>query len=283
MDDSVTAWLDAAGRFDLLTKQEMADLAQQIQSGSGAAADKLYHHNLRLVPHVWKRQYGWIAPPDPRIPDLLQEGAIGLRTAVQRFDPTRASFSTFAVQWIRQGMNSYLRSRDRTVRVSSDAYGVYSKVRKLREQAMAAGHRPPTITELAAAVKRKPSTVEDYLHLMATTHSVSADIPVANTGGQSDDRGPSILDNLAAPEPPDLGEYATRQQHARDELQRVLDEADLSAEQLVVLEERFLQGKPRSFTCIAQAHGYSSAKRAQTLAMTGLAKCQRAAQRLSLS
>ena len=287
MDDSVTAWLDAAGRFALLTKQEMTDLALEVQTGPPAAAEaaaqKLYTHNLRLVPHVWQRQYGWIRANDPRIPDLLQEGAIGLRTAVDRFDPTRASFSTFAVQWIRQGMNSYLRSRDRTIRISSDCYGVYSKVRKLREQAMARGNPLPTIEELATAVNRKVSTVEDYLRLMASTHAVSADIPVASTGGQPDDRGPSIIDNLAAPDPPDLCEYAKRQHQSRKELESVLQEADLSAEQLVVLRERYLMGKPRSYDAIAQAHGISSGKRAQTLAATGLRRCQTAARRLSLS
>lgn len=285
--DSVTAWLDAAGRFELLTKQQMTDLALEIQTGpprlAQPAMDKLYKHNLRLVPHVWQRQYGWITHNDPRIPDLLQEGAIGLRTAVERFDPERASFSTFAVQWIRQGMNSYLRSRDRTIRVSSDAYGVFSKVRKLRDQAMAAGQKQPTLQELAAAVNRKPSTVADYLRLMAATHSVSADLPVAASNGTTIECGPTLIDNLAAPDPPDLCEYAKRQHAARKDLEALLEEADLTAEQLAVLRERMLMGTPRSYDAIAQAYGISSGKRAQTLAASAMRKCQRAAQRLSLS
>ena len=282
--DSVTAWLDAAGRYPLLTREETTSLALEVQTGpiqtAAPAAEKLYCHNLRLVPHVWKRQYGYITGGDARIPDLLQEGAIGLKTAVERYDPFRASFSTFAVQWIRQGMNSYLRSRDRTIRISSDCYGVYAKVRKLRAAHFAATGQELTLCELAKAVGRKQESVAEYLAMMRETNSVSADAPVTGEEG-----GSTLIDHICAPEhsPAEDLAYGQRQQRFSDELSEVLDMAELTEEQLVVLKERFLVGQPMSYDAIARAHGLGNGKRAQTLCSNALRRCRSAARHLSRS
>ena len=110
-DSAADLWMEQMGRLSVLSKSEHLRLAQTIQAGRSItdrgesftpaaqrAVQRLVAHNLRLVVHVWNRNYRYRVPAtSPALPDLLQEGACGLQRGAQKFDPTRGySFATYA-------------------------------------------------------------------------------------------------------------------------------------------------------------------------------------------
>ena len=115
MSDSMNHWLDAAGRYPLLSTEETLELARKVQSTEGKqrtkAINKLCEHNLRLVVNVVKqvvKKRVDIRMGDERCMDFLQLGYFGLRRAVEKFDPARGyKFSTYAVPWIRQAIQRF--------------------------------------------------------------------------------------------------------------------------------------------------------------------------------
>jgi len=120
------SWLDAAGRFPLLTPQQEItlgtavrtwldwqpsrdDAPPQVQRRGRRAREKMVNSNLRLVVSCWRRWGARSAVPPL---DLLQEGSIGLVRAVEKFDPTRGyKFSTYAYWWVRQGIGKAINSQ----------------------------------------------------------------------------------------------------------------------------------------------------------------------------
>ena len=124
MSDSMTLWLDNAGRYPLLSEEETLELARRIQRCAGntrrKALDKLCLHNLRLVVEVVKkmvRKRQMRMGSEPTL-DFLQMGYLGLRRACEKFDPTRGyRFSTYAVPWIRQAVHRYSLSQENSIYV----------------------------------------------------------------------------------------------------------------------------------------------------------------------
>jgi RNA polymerase primary sigma factor len=119
-DDGFAAFLAAIARTPLLTAAEERALAQRIERGDLAAKDRLVQANLRLVVHVAKRyvhdDHGLT------LPDLVQEGTLGLVRAAERFDWRRGHrFSTYATIWIRQSIGRAIAKRGRATRFSLDA------------------------------------------------------------------------------------------------------------------------------------------------------------------
>ncbi len=125
MADSITFWLNAAGRLPLLTDYEMRQLAakrdklEPNSKGYIKIVNKIATHNLLLVPRVISRylakRVGFTMNSEV-VNDLLQQGYIGLRRAAEKFDPARGyKFSTYAVSWIFQAASRWHNSRDRTV------------------------------------------------------------------------------------------------------------------------------------------------------------------------
>ena len=124
--DATTAWLDAAGSVALLTKDEQITLGRQIQGWQNGTVDektgrralnKMISANLRLVVKVWRSNFSFVEAKDPRVADLLQEGALGIRHAALKFDPSKGfTFATYSIAWIRRYMGVFLRDKDRTIR-----------------------------------------------------------------------------------------------------------------------------------------------------------------------
>jgi len=97
--DSLTLFMNAAGRYELLTAAEEVALAKRIERGDAAAKEHMINANLRLVVSIAKRYQGH----GLQLGDLIQEGVIGLNRAVEKFDWRRGfKFSTYATWWIRQ-------------------------------------------------------------------------------------------------------------------------------------------------------------------------------------
>ena len=112
--DSLQLFLREAGRYKLLTAAEEVELAKRIERGDPAAKERMINANLRLVVSIAKRYQGHDLP----LGDLIQEGAIGLNRAVEKFDWRKGyKFSTYATWWIRQACQRAVANQSATIRI----------------------------------------------------------------------------------------------------------------------------------------------------------------------
>src|SRR3954447_12435778 len=115
-DEGFTRFLTRIGETRLLSPAEERSLAFRVERGDLAAKDRMIESNLRLVVHVAKRYQRDDSPLT--LPDLVQEGTIGLVRAVEKFDPRKGyRFSTYATIWIRQALGRAIAEKSRTIRV----------------------------------------------------------------------------------------------------------------------------------------------------------------------
>src|SRR5829696_7294294 len=137
----IPAYFARIGRGKLLTHQEEIDLSKRAKKGDRAARNRLIEKNLRLVVSIAKKSRGRGLPFE----DLIQEGNIGLMTAVGKFDSDRGfRFSTYATWWIRQTIQRAVADKGRTIRIPVH---VGEKMRKMAR----------TYNELSAELERAPS------------------------------------------------------------------------------------------------------------------------------
>ena len=116
-DEGFARFLIRIGQIPLLTAAEERSLAYRVERGDLAAKDRMIESNLRLVVHVAKRYQREDSPLT--LPDLVQEGTIGLVRAVEKFDPRKGyRFSTYATLWIRQALGRAIADKSRMIRVS---------------------------------------------------------------------------------------------------------------------------------------------------------------------
>ena len=112
--DALQLFLNEAGRWPLLTKEEEVELAKRIERGDAEAKERMINSNLRLVVSIAKRYQGH----GLSLLDLIQEGIIGLIRAVEKFDWRRGfKFSTYATWWIRQAVQRGVANKSRTIRI----------------------------------------------------------------------------------------------------------------------------------------------------------------------
>lgn len=143
---SLDKYLQEIGRVDMITADEEVELAKRIKNGDRVALDKLTKANLRFVVSVSKQyQNQGLA-----LPDLINEGNVGLMKAAQRFDETRGfKFISYAVWWIRQAILQALAEQARIVRLPLNKIGVINKINKAYSDLEQLYERPPSASELA--------------------------------------------------------------------------------------------------------------------------------------
>src|SRR5215213_11476262 len=148
--DALQLFLNEAGRWPLLTKEEEIELAKLIERGDRQAKERMINSNLRLVVSIAKRYQGH----GLSLLDLIQEGIIGLIRAVEKFDWRRGfKFSTYATWWIRQAVQRGVANKSRTIRIPVHiAEREQRLARAERELTLKLG-RPPEEDELATAAK----------------------------------------------------------------------------------------------------------------------------------
>ena len=170
---SLDKYLQEIGRVDLITAEEEVELAQRIKAGDETALEKLTKANLRFVVSVAKQYQN----QGLSLPDLINEGNLGLIKAARRFDETRGfKFISYAVWWIRQSILQALAEQSRIVRLPLNKIGSINKINKayaLLEQRL---ERPPTAEEVA---RELDLTEEEVKQAMKNSgRHVSMDAPL---------------------------------------------------------------------------------------------------------
>ena len=143
---SLDKYLQDIGREDLITAEQEVELARKIKAGDQLALEKLTRANLRFVVSVAKQYQN----QGLTLPDLINEGNLGLIKAAQRFDETRGfKFISYAVWWIRQSILQALAEQARIVRLPLNKIGSISKINRAFSELEQKFERPPSTSELA--------------------------------------------------------------------------------------------------------------------------------------
>ena len=170
---SLDKYLQEIGKVDLITADEEVELAQKIKAGDQAALEKLTKANLRFVVSVAKQYQN----QGLTLPDLINEGNLGLIKAAQRFDETRGfKFISYAVWWIRQSILQALAEQSRIVRLPLNKIGSINKINKMYALLEQSNERPPSAEEIA---KELDMTVNDVKESMKNSgRHISMDAPL---------------------------------------------------------------------------------------------------------
>ena len=157
---SLDKYLQEIGRVDLITADEEVELAQRIKAGDVAALEKLTKANLRFVVSVAKQYQN----QGLTLPDLINEGNLGLIKAAQRFDETRGfKFISYAVWWIRQSILQALAEQSRIVRLPLNKIGSINKINKMYAYLEQANERVPTAEEIARELDMSVNDVKESM------------------------------------------------------------------------------------------------------------------------
>lgn len=172
---SLDKYLQEIGREGLITAEEEVVLAKKIKDGDQAALEKLTKANLRFVVSVAKQYQN----QGLSLPDLINEGNLGLIKAAKRFDETRGfKFISYAVWWIRQSILQALAEQSRIVRLPLNQVGSLNKINKAFSKLEQSFEREPTAEELSHLLELPEDKVADTMRV-AGRH-VSMDAPFAN-------------------------------------------------------------------------------------------------------
>ena len=170
---SLEKYLQEIGKVDLITAEEEVELAQRIKAGDQIALEKLTKANLRFVVSVAKQYQN----QGLTLPDLINEGNLGLIKAAKRFDETRGfKFISYAVWWIRQSILQALAEQSRIVRLPLNKIGSINKINKTYAFLEQAHERAPSAEEIA---KELDMTINDVKESLKNSgRHVSMDAPL---------------------------------------------------------------------------------------------------------
>ena len=172
---SLDKYLQEIGKEDLITVEEEVELAQRIRKGDQEALEKLTKANLRFVVSVAKQYQN----QGLSLPDLINEGNLGLIKAAEKFDETRGfKFISYAVWWIRQSILQALAEQSRIVRLPLNQVGSLNKINKAFGQFEQKNERIPSPEELAEMLDIPKEKVSDTLRVSG--RHVSVDAPFAD-------------------------------------------------------------------------------------------------------
>lgn len=188
---SLDKYLQEIGKEELITVEEEVELAQRIKKGDQEALEKLTKANLRFVVSVAKQYQN----QGLSLPDLINEGNLGLIKAAEKFDETRGfKFISYAVWWIRQSILQALAEQSRIVRLPLNQVGSLNKINKAFARFEQENERTPSPEELANVLDLPKEKVSDTLRVSG--RHVSVDAPF------SDGEDNNLLDVLVNTDSP---------------------------------------------------------------------------------
>ena len=242
--DSLTLFMNDAGRYPLLTAADEVALAKRIERGDRAAKELMINSNLRLVVSIAKRYQG----SGMALGDLIQEGVIGLNRAVEKFDWRRGfKFSTYATWWIRQACQRAVSNQSATIRVPTHVHERRVKLARARQRLQASGVHEPTAEELAKATGLELNYVEEALGAVEANVSLNQAI-----GSDGDAEFGDLFADETAADPMEEAADAYRRQSVRNAMGRLPDR------ERRVLELRFgFEGESTSLEHIGRELGMS--------------------------
>ena len=168
---SLDKYLQEIGREDLITVEEEVEFAQRIRSGDRLALEKLTRANLRFVVSVAKQYQN----QGLSLPDLINEGNLGLIKAAEKFDETRGfKFISYAVWWIRQSILQALAEQSRIVRLPLNQVGSLNKINKAFSKFEQENERRPSPEELAEVLDIPVEKIADTMKVSGRHISVDA-------------------------------------------------------------------------------------------------------------
>jgi RNA polymerase primary sigma factor len=172
---SLDKYLQEIGKVDLISPEEEVILARMIKSGDKESLAKLVQSNLRFVVSVAKQYQN----QGMSLPDLINEGNLGLIKAAQRFDETRGfKFISYAVWWIRQAILQALAEQARIVRLPVNKIGSINKINKAFARLEQEYEREPSSQEIADVLQIAPDEVKEVLK--SNGRAVSMDAPISS-------------------------------------------------------------------------------------------------------
>ena len=209
---SLDKYLQEIGKEELITVEEEVELAQRIKKGDQEALEKLTKANLRFVVSVAKQYQN----QGLSLPDLINEGNLGLIRAAQKFDETRGfKFISYAVWWIRQSILQALAEQSRIVRLPLNQVGSLNKINKELSRFEQENERRPSAEELADRLDLAADKVADTLKVSG--RHISVDAPFV------DGEDNSLLDVLVNDDSP-MADTRLNQESLAKEVNRALQQ-----------------------------------------------------------
>ena len=174
-EDPVHMYLKEIGKVPLLSQEEENELSKRLKEGDTEAGKRLAEANLRLVVSIAKRYVG----RGMLLPDLIQEGNLGLMKAVDKFDYERGyRFSTYATWWIRQAITRAIADQGRTIRIPVQMVETVNRIRKVSRSMTQNLGREPSADELSQVMQMPRQQVVEILRIMMDP--VSLEMPVGD-------------------------------------------------------------------------------------------------------
>lgn len=260
--DSLTFFLNEISQYPLLTPEEKEELWPLIKSGDKDATDKMILSNLRLVVKI-AQKYSESGVP---LQDLIQEGTIGLQTAVQRFDPSLGyQFSTYAAFWIKQRITKMIMNSSKMVRLPVNVMNDLAKLNKAKQNFIEQNHRNPNFNELSKMTDLSPDKLRDVLNIVQ--------------------QGISSLDQMVRPSDEEISNiYSITPNHdvimpedqtfnfeRRDAILHVLDTLSDKEKEVIIKRFGFDDGVQKSLDQVGKSMGLTR-ERARQLEITALKK-----------
>jgi len=208
---SLELYLHDIAKIPMVSAEEEVELATRIKKGDREALKKLVNANLRFVVSVAKQYQN----QGISLPDLINEGNLGLIKAAERFDETRGfKFISYAVWWIRQAILQAIAEQSRIVRLPLNKIGIINRIYNLSSQFEQNNEREPTMEEICEAMNLLPDEAKELVR--NSPRPVSMDAPISD----SDDSGTmyDLLENREAMNP----ETEVMKESLRKDIDRVL-------------------------------------------------------------
>ena len=207
---SLDKYLQEIGREELVSPEEEVELAQRIRQGDQVALEKLTRANIRFVVSVAKQYQN----QGLSLPDLINEGNLGLIKAAEKFDETRGfKFISYAVWWIRQSILQALAEQSRIVRLPLNQVGSLNKINKALGRFEQENERQPSTQELADMIDIPKDKIDDTLRVSG--RHVSMDAPFV------DGEDNSLLDVLPNDDSP-MADRGLNKESLSTEVERAL-------------------------------------------------------------